>query len=286
VDADRSSIIAAFFDAASESWDEAHGPSSVRAREFAARIRYLRALCRRFERPRVLELGCGTGQNLIHIADLVSTGVGLDLSPAMVARARVNAEALVNAEERPLRFAVGDAMQLDGPDAPFDIVLFIGTLEHLADPGAALGRARRALGADGRLVVIMPHPWNPLVALRRLLGRTGAEPPSHHLSPQRLAALAAGHGLGLAALRALPYAPWPHANRPLPLWESEGSTEDSSARGCAPTPSPRPSPTRGEGDNRVPAFTNLLKERLSCFLRGAYAAEFRPLSPILTLGDG
>jgi len=37
----------------------------------------------------------------------------------------------------------------------------IGVLAHLADQAMALVAAARVLGADGRLVIISPHPWNP-----------------------------------------------------------------------------------------------------------------------------
>jgi len=236
------SSTAAAFDRAAAHWDEAHGPASERAEEFAARIRYLRALCRRFDRPRLLELGCGTGQNLLHLADLLSAGVGLDISPAMVARARSNA---ASASAHALRFAIGDANDFDLPDEPFDIVLFAGTLEHLPDPSAALGRARRALARRGSLVVIMPHPWNPLVRLRRLLDPCGeAEPPARHLPPNRLAALAARQGLRRAALHGLPYTPWPRLRL--------GAASTMSASEAPPPGGP-----------------------LAGILLGAYAAEFR-----------
>jgi hypothetical protein len=45
------------FDAIAERRDAEHGPASVRAFEFAARIRYLRALCRDLNRPYLLDLG-------------------------------------------------------------------------------------------------------------------------------------------------------------------------------------------------------------------------------------
>src|SRR5215211_1133365 len=79
------------FDAAAATWDTEHGPASVRAAEFRARIGYLRALCRSFGRPRVLDLGCATGQTLLHLDDLVACGLGIDIAPAMIAKARRNA---------------------------------------------------------------------------------------------------------------------------------------------------------------------------------------------------
>jgi hypothetical protein len=45
------------FDSVAEIWDAQQGPASARAPEFAARIGYLRTLCRDLHRPRVLDLG-------------------------------------------------------------------------------------------------------------------------------------------------------------------------------------------------------------------------------------
>jgi SAM-dependent methyltransferase len=194
-----------YFDVAAAHWDEAHGPRSARAHEFSARIHQIRSLCRRFDRPRVLELGCGTGQTLIHLADLVSAGVGVDISPAMIARARENAARF---SPQPLQFSVGDVESLADLREPFDLILLVGVLEHLPDPSAALRQAARILSADGRLVVIMPHPWNPQVIASALLDRR-QNPPVRHLSPIRLQRLAARQGLSLVTLIALPYSPWP-----------------------------------------------------------------------------
>jgi SAM-dependent methyltransferase len=73
------------FDAIAERRDAEHGPASVHAFEFAAPIRYLRALCRDLNRPYLLDLGCATGQTLLHLTDLIA-GVGVDISPIITSR--------------------------------------------------------------------------------------------------------------------------------------------------------------------------------------------------------
>lgn len=61
-------------------------------------------------RGAVLDVGCGTGEHTIFLANLNYDVYGVDSSPTAIARARANAVARgVQA-----RFAVGDALHLDG----------------------------------------------------------------------------------------------------------------------------------------------------------------------------
>lgn len=199
-----SSDLARQFDALAATWDAEHGPASVRAPEFAARVRCLRAHCRELGRPRVLDLGCATGWTLLALSDLISAGTGVDVAPAMIEQGRRNSRTL------PVRFQLGDAVEFcSRSEEQFDLVLLIGVLAHLPDPRAALAGIKRVLAMEGRLVVITPHPWGPAVRLRHSLVERRATPPVRHLSPSGLRTLANGHGFELSALEGLPYAPWP-----------------------------------------------------------------------------
>src|SRR5438552_4136087 len=126
------------FDAAAASWDAEHGPGSGRAAEFAARIRYLRKVCRRLGRPRVLDLGCATGQVLVQLSPVIDDGVGVDISGAMIELARRIAQV------GKLRFRTDEAVRFcNYCSEHFDLVLFVGMLEHLPDREAALASVRR-----------------------------------------------------------------------------------------------------------------------------------------------
>jgi SAM-dependent methyltransferase len=98
---------------------------------------------------------------------------------------------------------------------PAYLALLIGVIEHLADRTAALAGVARVLRASGRLIVISPHPWNPISWIKRLWDGGRDEPPAEHPLPLQLRRVAARHRLELSAIRALPYAPWPEAKRPL-----------------------------------------------------------------------
>ena len=64
-------------------------------------------------------------------------------------------------ERRPGQRLIRDATSLDGiEDASYDVVLASHTLEHIANPLLALSEWRRVVGADGHLVLVLPHLEN------------------------------------------------------------------------------------------------------------------------------
>lgn len=99
---------------------------------------------------RVLEVGCGTGVLTRVLAGWRGVGevVGVDLAPALVARARQLAAGLPN-----VRFEEGDARALRLDDDSFDVVVFDSTLSHVSGPERALDEAFRVMRADGWLAV-------------------------------------------------------------------------------------------------------------------------------------
>lgn len=103
---------------------------------------------------RVLEVGCGPGHLARRLAsehDLEVTG--LDLDPAMIERARVNAELSAVVGRRTATFIVGDVAELPLPDASFHLVVSTFSMHHWADPVAGLTEINRVLRPDGRALV-------------------------------------------------------------------------------------------------------------------------------------
>jgi SAM-dependent methyltransferase len=117
---------------------------------------------------KVLEVGCGPGHLSIRLARQHGLEVtGLDLDPAMIARARAKVDRLGAGDQRRPSFLVGDVASLAFPDGSFDLVVSTLSMHHWADPTAGLAEIGRVLRTGGRALVwdfrpgVRPHPLGP-----------------------------------------------------------------------------------------------------------------------------
>lgn len=105
---------------------------------------------------RVLEIGCGTGALLRALDDdgVLDFGVGVDISPGMLAQARRR-----GAHHPRLRFAAVDGPELDIPDDHVDVVVCFLSFRYL-DWDPVMAEIRRVLAPGGRLWVVdmVEHP--------------------------------------------------------------------------------------------------------------------------------
>lgn len=102
---------------------------------------------------RVLDLGCGTGSDLLQFARHGALATGVDLTPRHVelARQRVGELAMVHhADARHLPFA----------DASFDYVYSHGVLHHCDDPQRVVSEMLRVLRPGGRFNVHVYALWS------------------------------------------------------------------------------------------------------------------------------
>jgi SAM-dependent methyltransferase len=111
---------------------------------------------------RVLDVGCGTGDDALALVALVGdegTVVGIDPSETMIEVARERARAAGLAVD----FALGDALALDFPDEAFTACRCERVLMHLdGDPAGAIEEIVRVTRRGGR-VAISDFYWDGLV---------------------------------------------------------------------------------------------------------------------------
>jgi len=130
---------------------------------------------------RVLDVGCGTGVVAITAARLGSRVVGLDLTPALLERARENSKtAGVQVE-----WHEGDAEQLPFPDASFDVVMSQFGHIFAPRPDVALAEMLRVLKPGGTIAF---NTWPPELFTGRMFAMTSrySPPPPPGVQPPPL----------------------------------------------------------------------------------------------------
>jgi SAM-dependent methyltransferase len=109
---------------------------------------FVQDVCRKIgkERPRILDVGCGTGANLLLLAKY-GDAEGVDVS----------ADALAFCHERGLdKVKQGIAEELPYEDGTFDLVTALDVVEHMDDDLAGLKEMFRVLRPGGRVLIFVP----------------------------------------------------------------------------------------------------------------------------------
>ena len=97
-------------------------------------------------RPRILDVGCGTGANVKMLSQF-GDAEGVDISP----------DALQFCRERGLdNIKLGAAEELPYEDGTFDLVTALDVVEHLDDDVGGLREMRRVLRPGGRVLLFVP----------------------------------------------------------------------------------------------------------------------------------
>jgi ubiquinone/menaquinone biosynthesis C-methylase UbiE len=139
-----------------DTYTHGHHASVLRSHEWRTAENSAPHLLPRLDRGlRLLDIGCGPGTITADLAERVAPGevVGIDPSPDVIERARLNVAERVGGPPANLRFETGDGYALGFDDGSFDVVHAHQVLQHLTDPVAALGEARRVLRPGGIVAV-------------------------------------------------------------------------------------------------------------------------------------
>jgi SAM-dependent methyltransferase len=103
----------------------------------------------------VLDVACGPGLIVVAFARLVKHATGIDLTPAMLERARAYAaeQGVANVTWRQ-----GDVLPLPYPDGAFSIVSSRFAFHHFLDPLAVLQQMARVCTPGGTVIVVDSAP--------------------------------------------------------------------------------------------------------------------------------
>jgi ubiquinone/menaquinone biosynthesis C-methylase UbiE len=145
---ERNEYIAREFDRAAKSYDDSRFVNSYQRRTQTLTINTMHIE----KGMNILDLGCGTGRGTIDIAEkLEGSGkiVGLDLSEAMVRKARQN---LAGFQYTNVEFQVGSGNTLD-IENQFDFVLSTNAFHHFDKKEEIFARVRKSLKHNGVFVI-------------------------------------------------------------------------------------------------------------------------------------
>ncbi|MEM7569921.1 MAG: bifunctional 2-polyprenyl-6-hydroxyphenol methylase/3-demethylubiquinol 3-O-methyltransferase UbiG [Pseudomonadota bacterium] len=143
------------FDKVAQTWWDLKGPYKALHALNPARIGYLRdQICFHFGRDsfaarpleglRIVDIGCGGGLVCEPLSRLGAHIMGVDASDQNIGVARAHAQQM----DLGITYHAGDAADLIGKEEPFDVVLALEVVEHVADVATFLSDCR-ALLKDG-----------------------------------------------------------------------------------------------------------------------------------------
>ena len=156
------------------------GPPDARTYNFLTRRdAVLRLLAADGAFPRILDVGCGTGDYAEVAARHGGVYHGIDFAPTMVREAQRTTNGSGERAASTARFAVADGQALPFAADAFDLVLGLGYIAYFADPRPAIGELRRVLRPGGTLVLQVAKPdlfgWLDRVLFERRQRRRAQE---------------------------------------------------------------------------------------------------------------
>jgi ubiquinone/menaquinone biosynthesis C-methylase UbiE len=136
-------------------WSDIYDSNENATRDLDAVL--LRAADLRLENAHVLELGAGTGKNTLYLASRARRVTALDLTPAMLKKARARVP------DSHVSFIEHDLTRAWPVEAgTVDFVIANLVLEHIADLGQVMREASRVLRPGGTLYLSELHPFRQL----------------------------------------------------------------------------------------------------------------------------
>jgi SAM-dependent methyltransferase len=159
----------------------------------------------------VLDLGCGSGQNLVALANRGANTLGIDISPHLV---RLAQQRLDNAGKS-ATVSVATAYDTELPDESVDVVFAIAVLHHLELP-VVREEIRRVLRKNGRFIFSEPIRFSRILKLLRTVvpARDEISSYEHPLDRAELAVITEGFAVIAQRNFRLPFVPLLVGRRP------------------------------------------------------------------------
>jgi len=212
--------VARHFDRVCQSWNDVYQGNDPEGYLLRTRLKLAMSLVRRHapKGGRALDLGCGCGPASRALARQGYEVLGIDLAPAMIEQARVEAIRAGVADR--CRFQCTDVASIAPANGGFEVIVALGFIEYFDEASGLLRKMREWLADQGILVLQMTNRIRLSGLLEgkggQRMQRNGVGLLTRQYSPGEMADLAAECGLRRIDYRGHSLGPIKIAGRFLP----------------------------------------------------------------------
>ena len=151
-----------------ENWEEVYGDLSRYQDLYLYQQQLVEIICDQFSElsgVKILEVGCGKGNEIVQLAKKGGACLGLDFSES----AMVLMQKRLLKEQLGMPLVRGDAANLPFKADTFDLVFSQGVLEHFTRPEEILQEQRRVMPKGALLVTEVPNKWTLYTIYKKIL---------------------------------------------------------------------------------------------------------------------
>jgi ubiquinone/menaquinone biosynthesis C-methylase UbiE len=172
-------------------------------------VEVIRTECQNLEHIRMLDIGCGTGTLLVHLASHHPEGyfLGVDISENMIDQAKRKA---ASAGLRNVSFEILDVDNQPLTSGPFDVINCSNCFHHFVNAHRALFSISKSLSENGTFIFVDPIREGPLrmIWTRLLKSTLFDEPYASYYKRSEIADICREKGLKLKYTESLLYFVW------------------------------------------------------------------------------
>ncbi len=152
-------------------WDTPEEFIRAQGRNLRPRVKYCLEIADMQQGMRILDIGCGRGEVVLHCARQGIYAIGVDYSKEVLSIAQAALDTHTPEERSFMKFICDDVKNIVS-EGPFDRIFMLDLVEHLHDweLNELLQHCRKLLKPDGQIIIhTLPNRWLYEITYRRIL---------------------------------------------------------------------------------------------------------------------